>query len=115
MTKTMPSHFYYTQRLLRIHRSLIGAVSVIIFIGASASAIRIGNAPVLGPLVALIIMGLFFGIFYAVSKYIERGLFRGDPTAWIGSFLLSLCLCLFIIGIPATKELLTPEVRQHFF
>lgn len=114
MNNTNASTLYHTRRLLHIHRGIIGALSFIIVVGASISAIRIGNAPVFGPIVALAIMGAFFAAFYAVSKHIERGLLRSDPMAWIGSLFLALCMCVFIIGIPATKELLASEVRQQF-
>ncbi len=107
--------FHHTRRLLRIHRYIVGLVSVVVVIGASVSAIRIGNAPVLGPVVVFAVMGIFFGVMYAMNKHIERGLFRGDLRAWISAFFWALLMCIFVIGIPATRELLSSDVRQQFF
>ncbi len=105
----------HTRRLLRIHRYLSALASIVIAVGASASAIRIGNAPVLGTIVAVAIMAVFFVVLYGINRHVERGLFREDIHAWIGAVFWSLAMSIFIVGIPALKELLTLDVRQHFF
>jgi uncharacterized transporter YbjL len=98
-----------------MHRYLNALASVVIAVGASVSAIRIGNAPVLGPLVAVAIMVLFFVLLYGMNKHVERGLFRGDIFAWGSAVFWSLVMFIFIVGIPALKELFSLDVRHHFF
>jgi hypothetical protein len=115
MNKSNPIQLPHTRRLLRIHRYLSALVSAVIAVGASASAIRIGNAPVLGPIVAVAIAVLFFVLLYGINRYVERGLLRGDILAWSNAVFWSLAMSVFIVGIPALRELFSPDVRHHFF
>jgi hypothetical protein len=104
----------YTMKLLEIHRYVMLVVSVLVVMGASISAIRIGNAPVAGPLVVLVIMGLFYGMVVWQNGRIRRGLQEGDFRAWLQAVIWASVMSLLIVGIPAARELLSPTVRARF-
>ena len=75
----------------------------------------VGNAPVLGPSGAVAIAVLFLVLLYGINRYVERGLLRGDILAGSNAVFWSLAMSVFIVGIPALKELFSLDVRHHFF
>ena len=107
--------FHQTKRILKIHRYVISAVAIFVAIGASASAIRIGNAPIPGPIVVIIIMALSWGILMWQNKVVLKQLEDQNPLGWFAALIWALTLSLFLVGIPAVRELLSKEVRNHFF
>ena len=103
----------HTEQLLRLHRYLVTVISLLIALGASISAISRGNEPVLGPIVAIAIMGLFWGVMVWFNKRTTKGLDSGDSQAWLGALFWALTLSIFIIGIPSVRELWA--YRHQFF
>ncbi len=105
----------HTFKMLRFHRYFIIVATAVIFIGPSISAIRIGNSPIAGVVVAFIIAALFFTLFYRINITVQKRVAQGEQSAWISCVLLSLKMVIFVVGILALRELFAVEVRNHFF
>ena len=108
-------NFKKTTRMLKYHRILVYIISLVIFIGPSISAIRIGVSPILGPVVALLISILFVSLLIYLNKQAVRGLYNRDFNAWFILVFLSFKMSFLIFGIPALKELLNKDNRKLFF
>ncbi len=105
----------HTFRMLQLHRYFIIVATAVIFIGPSLSALRIGNAPVAGVIVAFIVAALFFTLFYRININVQKKVIQGEQSAWISCVFLSLNMAIFIVGLFALRELFAAEVRTHFF
>jgi hypothetical protein len=105
----------HTLRLLKFHRYFAAVIAGIVVIGATISAIQIGNEPVLGPLVAMLVMGLFYAVLLWQNKKVTQGLKEKQSGAWLNALFWAMVMSLFVIGIPAVRELWSKETRSMFF
>lgn len=104
----------HTTRLLTIHRYLSAVIALVVVVGASISAIQIGEAPVLGPIIVFLIMAAFYTFAIWQNRSIQAGLAQGLASAWLRAVFVAIIMSLLIVGLPATRELLSRDVRHAF-
>jgi hypothetical protein len=104
----------HTTRLLTFHRYLSALIALVVVVGASISAIQIGEAPVLGPIIVFLIMAAFYAVAIWQNRTIQAGLAQGLASAWLKALFFALIMSLLIVGIPAARELLSRDVRHAF-
>lgn len=105
--KTFPKTF----KMFRFHRYVVIVISCALFIGASISAIHIGESPILGSLAALGVAILFAAFSLYSNKRIQKRFQQNPKANWLTVVLIAFKMSLLGIGIPAVKELLNKDNR----